>query len=186
MESAHTGTARRPGGGSDPTPSSPRPGVRPAREDDLDGLAELAAELHQQVIDTGIAPFATRADETVLHAALFGAAPYARAFVADSGRGVLEGFALWHHVLSVRDGQRSLHVDELFVSARCREAGLGSELFRALGREALTAGCAYLTWEAVRWDSRRVALSQGLRAAPLDDQLIYSVDARHLQRLVEG
>lgn len=160
--------------------------MRPATSSDLEGLAALAAELHSHVIGTGIAPFAARPDEVQLHEALFGPAPCAQAFVADAGLGDLDGFAFWHRVYSVREGHHTLHVDELYVGVERRAAGVGSDLFRALGREAIASGCSYLTWDAVRWDSRRVGLGTLLRAAPLDELLTYSVDARHLQRLIES
>ena len=122
--------------------------------------------------------------EPMLHDALFGAAPLARAVVVD-GHDRLDGFALFFTSFSTWTGRGGLYLEDLYVRPEARGTGLGRALLRHLAREAVRLGCARLEWSVLDWNEPAIGFYRSLGAEPLDEWIRYRLAGDALARLAQ-
>ena len=113
------------------------PGVREARESDVE-------RIHQLVLDLATyerAPDEVKATPEQLRAALFGPQPAAYALVAETG-GEVVGFALYFLNFSTWEGVHGIYLEDLYVMPEHRGTGLGKALLKSLAQIAVERGYA--------------------------------------------
>jgi GNAT superfamily N-acetyltransferase len=140
-------------------------------------IRELAAYEHLQheVIAT--------ADD--LHAALFGARPYAEVALACLD-GTPVGFALYFHNFSTFLGKPGIYLEDLFVRPEMRARGVGRRLFAWLARTAIERGCGRLDWAVLDWNAPSIGFYRGLGAVAKDEWTVYRLDGAALRRLADA
>jgi len=96
-------------------------------------------------------PDAVKATAQSLRNLLFGDDPKVFAHIAQiDGRSV--GLALWFLNFSTWTGRHGLYLEDLFVDAEARRAGVARSLFQELAREAARRGCARIDWAVLDWN----------------------------------
>ncbi|MFD9033076.1 GNAT family N-acetyltransferase [Streptomyces sp. NPDC059567] len=137
--------------------------VRHALAEDLDRVAELAAEHAAYEMATPPAP--GLADR--LARLLFGPEPpRLRCLVAELPDGRLAGYATCAPELSTWDGAEYLHMDCLYLSATERGLGLGPLFIEALREEARTLGLTEIQWQTPTWNEGAIRFYDRLGATP--------------------
>lgn len=152
--------------------------IRPARPDDVEQLHAFVVELAQAEEFPG--EVTARPDD--LRTALFGGTPVAEAVVATIG-GAAVGFALYYPSYSTVVGRPGLHLEDLYVRAEHRGAGVGLLLLRHLARLAVERGCARLEWWVLRTNEPALRFYRRLQARGLDEIEVMRLDGRSLEAL---
>ncbi|MFC0215543.1 GNAT family N-acetyltransferase [Paenibacillus chartarius] len=70
-----------------------------------------------------------------------------RQWVAEDTAGRLVGFVTLYYTYSTLRAQKAAIMNDLYVSADYRRAGVAADLFAAIRSFARADGCAYLGWE---------------------------------------
>ncbi|MFF9015760.1 GNAT family N-acetyltransferase [Streptomyces sp. NPDC014870] len=146
----------------EPRTARPAARVRHARREDLDRVAELAAEHAAYEKAAPPAPgLAAR-----LEALLFDAPqrPRLRCLVAELPDGRLVGYATCAPELSTWDGAEYLHMDCLYLSATERGLGLGPLFIAALREEARALGLTEIQWQTPTWNEGAIRFYDRLGA----------------------
>jgi GNAT superfamily N-acetyltransferase len=127
------------------------------------------------------APDAVDMTAPMLHAALFGAMPMARAIVA--GGTELLGFAIYFTTFSTWTGKAGLYLEDLFVKPEARGLGIGKRLLQQLAAEAIRCDCARLEWAVLDWNQPAIDFYKSLGAEPLDEWTRYRLKGAALEAL---
>ncbi|MEU6878074.1 GNAT family N-acetyltransferase [Streptomyces sp. NPDC046712] len=135
--------------------------VRHALPEDLDRVAELAAE--HAAYEKAAPPAPGLADR--LGRLLFGPEPpRLRCLVAELPDGRLVGYATCAPEMSTWDGAEYLHMDCLYLSATERGLGLGPLFIEALRAEARTLGLTEIQWQTPTWNEGAIRFYDRLGA----------------------
>ena len=92
------------------------------------------------------------ADETTLHAALFGPRPAAEVLLGFEQDGTPMGFALFFQNFSTFLARPGIYLEDLYVRPDKRGRGLGRALLQQLARLAVARGCGRLEWAVLDWN----------------------------------
>ncbi|CAG4915786.1 unnamed protein product [Acidocella sp. C78] len=152
--------------------------LRPASPADIAVLLDLVHAL----ADYEKAPHEVEMTAPMLHEALFGAQPLARAVLAEAD-GAVAGFALFFTSFSTWTGRAGLYLEDLFVLPAARGRGIGRALLRHLAREAVRLGCARLEWSVLDWNRPAIDFYQSLGAVPIDQWTRYRLKGEALAAL---
>ena len=154
------------------------PHIRAARPADVPVILRFARELAAFERE----PDAVEATEPMLHDALFGAHPAAEALIA-----VLDdepvGFALFYHSFSTWTGRRGIWLDDLYVTADARSAGVGAALLGAVAGIAVDRGCARFEWWVLDWNTPAIDFYRARGAVGQDEWTVQRVSGDALLRL---
>jgi GNAT superfamily N-acetyltransferase len=152
--------------------------LRPASPADIAVLLDLVHALaHYEK-----APHEVEMTVPMLHEALFGTQPLARAVLAETD-GAVAGFALFFTSFSTWTGRAGLYLEDLFVRPEVRGRGIGRALLRHLAREAVRLGCARLEWSVLDWNRPAIDFYQSLGAVPIDEWTRYRLKGEALAAL---
>jgi ribosomal protein S18 acetylase RimI-like enzyme len=152
-----------------------QPGVREAREADLQRIRQL-------IVDLATYERATHEVKTTtedLHAALFGPQPAAYALVAESDQNVV-GFALYFRNFSTWEGVHGLYLEDLYVMPEYRGSGLGKALLLSLAGLAVERGYARLEWAVLDWNQPAIDFYRSLGAVAMDEWTVYRLTGQAL------
>ena len=152
--------------------------IRPAEPGDVDVLHRFVVELAE--VEQFPGEVTARPDD--LDRALFGSDAVAEAVVA-SRDGQPVGFALFYPSYSTIVGRPGLHLEDLYVAAEHRGAGLGLTLLAHLASIAVQRGCARLEWWVLRTNEPALRFYRRLHARGLDDIEVMRVDGQPLRAL---
>ena len=125
------------------------------------------------------------ATEADVHAALFGARPYAEVALACLD-GEPVGFALYFPTFSTFVGKPGIWLEDLFVRPEARGLGAGKRLFAYLAKAALERGCARLDWAVLDWNEPSIGFYRSLEAIAQSEWTTYRLDGPALTRLAES
>ncbi|MET0327811.1 MAG: GNAT family N-acetyltransferase [Luteimonas sp.] len=152
--------------------------LRPARPEDV----PLVLGLIRELADYERLAEAVVADETLLHASLFGASPAAEVVIAEAD-GTAAGFALFFHTFSTFLGRRGLYLEDLFVRPPHRGRGIGRALMRHLAALAVTRDCGRFEWTVLDWNAPAIGFYRALGAQPQDGWTVQRVEGAALHAL---
>lgn len=103
-----------------------------------------------------------------LHEAIFGKQSFVQAFVALSdGRYV--GYALFYPTFKSFRGERSIFLEDLYVTPDLRGNGLGFVMLREVAKYAKEQGFSRMDWQALKWNAPAVKFYQSI-GAEYDDE----------------
>lgn len=120
--------------------------IRPARQDDVAGLAELIRE--HAAYERAAPPRPDLA--TALAGILFHPEPRLHALVAVRPDRIL-GYATWSLEVSTWNASAYAHLDCLYLREETRGHGLGRDPLEAVENEARAAGVNELRWQTPGW-----------------------------------
>ena len=115
------------------------------------------------------------------NATLFGADAVAKAIVAEVG-GSPAGFALYYPTYSTIVGRSGIHLEDLYVAAEFRGAGIGQVLLARLAESALARG-GRLEWWVLRTNEPALRFYRRLAARGLDEIEVMRLDGEALGTL---
>ncbi|MDT0498650.1 GNAT family N-acetyltransferase [Algiphilus sp. W345] len=122
------------------------------------------------------------ANESMIHEALFGAAPKAEALIARRDAQAV-GFALYFHNFSTFLGRAGIYLEDLFVESHCRGHGIGKALLARLAALAVERGCGRFEWSVLDWNAPSIAFYESLGAKKLSEWHVYRLSGDALQAL---
>ena len=151
--------------------------IRPAERGDIPLILGFIRELaeYEKLADQAIA------DPEQMAEHLFGPRPYAVVLIGEV-EGTPAGFALFFHNYSTFLGKPGIYLEDLYVRASARGAGLGKALLNTLARLAVERGCGRLEWSVLDWNAPAIGFYQKLGAQPLDEWTVYRLSGSALQR----
>jgi len=144
------------------------PGVREARESDVERIHQLVRDLATYER----APDQVKATPEQLRAALFGPQPAAYALVAETGNQIV-GFALYFLNFSTWEGVHGIYLEDLYVMPEHRGTGLGKALLKSLAQIAVERGYARFEWWVLDWNTPSIDFYRRLGAVPMDEWTVY-------------
>jgi GNAT superfamily N-acetyltransferase len=154
--------------------------IDPATEADLPDILALITALaeYEQMTAEMIA------DQTTLHASLFGPAPSAEVIIARVEAAPV-GFAVWFHNYSTFLGRRGLYLEDLFVVPAWRGRGVGRALLTHLAGIAVARQCGRMEWSVLDWNDPAIGFYKRLGAVPMDAWTVFRLTGDDLQRLAD-
>lgn len=152
--------------------------IRAATPADVPTVLELIRELAAYERE----PDAVEATETLIHDALFGAAPVASCHVAELD-GEVVGFALWYVTFSTWKGVAGLWLEDLFVRPVARGHGFGKGLLQQLAAVCAERGYARFEWWVLDWNVDAHGFYRSLGARPEDEWTVWRMDGDALATL---
>jgi GNAT superfamily N-acetyltransferase len=151
------------------------PGVREARESDLERILQLIVDL--ATYERAAHQVKTTIEQ--LRLALFGPQPAAYALVAESEKGVV-GFALYFRNFSTWEGVHGLYLEDLYVMPEYRGSGLGKSLLMSLAEVAVERDYARLEWAVLDWNQPTIDFYRSLGAVALNEWTVYRLSGEAL------
>lgn len=133
--------------------------IRQSTEADLTQIIELMYEfaVFEKLEDT------FTVTENDLFEAFFGEKAFANSLVALSGNEMV-GFAIFFPVLKTFRGERSLYLEDLYISQTMRGQGLGLKLLKEVVKYAKRNGFHRMDWQALDWNEPAINFYQKLEA----------------------
>ena len=103
-----------------------------------------------------------------LHKAIFGEKSFVQSLVALSdGRYV--GYALFYPSFKSFRGERSIFLEDLYVTPELRGNGLGFVMLREVAKYAVEEGFARMDWQVLKWNAPAVKFYESI-GAEYDDE----------------
>jgi len=164
--------AQEPPGGS----------IRPAGLEDVPAILGLVHEL--AVYER--APDAVEATQADFRAALFPQEGVPTAFVHVAVvNGTVVGMAIWYVTFSTWLGRGGIWLEDVFVSPKHRESGLGKALLATLAAACAERGYGRLEWCVLKWNSPAIGFYNSTGGQPMDEWLTYRLEGQALNALAE-
>lgn len=152
--------------------------VRPARAGDVAAIAVLIREF---------AEFEKLSDwcevtENDLQQTIFGKDGFVEALVALAGN-VYVGYAIFFPVFKSFRGERSIFLEDLYVTPDERGNGLGFVMLAEVAKYAKTRGFTRMDWQALKWNVPAVDFYKKLGAESDDENLDFRLRGENFNRL---
>ncbi|MDQ3088152.1 MAG: GNAT family N-acetyltransferase [Acidobacteriota bacterium] len=152
--------------------------VRAAEERDVTAIAILIREFAE--FEKLLAWCEVTDDD--LHEAIFGNKNFVQALVALSdGRYV--GYALFYPVFRSFRGERSMFLEDLYVTPDLRGNGLGFVMLREVAKYAKDEGFARMDWQALKWNAPALKFYQSIGAESDDENLDFRLRGQAFSQL---
>nr|WP_298139909.1 GNAT family N-acetyltransferase [uncultured Pseudomonas sp.] len=154
--------------------------IRPADRDDIPLILVFIRELaeYEKLADQAIA------DPEQMAKHLFGPRPYAEVLIGEVD-GEPAGFALFFHNYSTFLGKPGIYLEDLYVRASARGAGLGKALLSTLARLAVERGCGRLEWSVLDWNAPAIGFYRQLGAEPMNEWTVYRLSGSALRHAAD-
>ncbi|MDX6247230.1 MAG: hypothetical protein QOF10_590 [Kribbellaceae bacterium] len=147
--------------------------VRPATPDDIDALAQLAAEMDRFYGATEVEPLDIRRQQ--IQEALFGDLPAAHALLATDEDAAI-GFAAYSFLWPAVGLTRSLYLKELYVTQARHRGGVGRQMMESLFEVARKHDCSRVEWTTDQDNPGAQAFYETFGVEPKDSKLFYRLE----------
>ena len=152
--------------------------IRPAQAADVGAIFGMIVEL---AVFEKLEHLVT-ANETMLHAGLFGPQPSCEALVGTvDGEAVT--FALFFHNFSTFLCRKGLYLEDLYVRPTFRGQGYGRQMLAALAQLALQRDCGRFEWSVLDWNENAINFYRSVGADVMPDWRICRVTGAALEHL---
>lgn len=132
--------------------------TRPANLSDVDTLYTFICELAEsEGKDVTQLPVTKEKLQTYG----FGTRPFFYAELAEQYHQAV-GYALYSYGFSGHQGNPFLYIDDLYVTPKSRNQGIGTQLLKKLSQYALEAGCCRMEWHAFDWNQQAIDFYENL------------------------
>lgn len=106
--------------------------------------------------------------ENDLEQAIFGKGNFVKTLVALDGVRYV-GYAIFFPVFKSFRGERSIFLEDLYVTPDLRGQGLGLVMLREVARYARENGFARMDWQALKWNAAAIKFYENLGAESDDE-----------------
>ncbi|WP_156499224.1 GNAT family N-acetyltransferase [Fictibacillus phosphorivorans] len=144
--------------------------IRPVVIEDLEQLKGL---MYRYIVDfyKGKSPEGSALEDHIKH--LLSSVEAGTQFVAESEDGRLAGFATLYFSFSTTRLQKIAILNDLFVDAEFRGAGLGEKLFLHVLEYTKKEGYAYMTWQTASDNTSAQALYKKMGGKNINSEWIH-------------
>ncbi len=122
--------------------------------------------------------------ETDLHEAIFGERSFVQALVAMDGNRYV-GYALYFPVFKSFRGERSIFLEDLYVTPDLRGNGLGFVMLREVAKYAKEQGFVRLDWQALKWNEAAINFYKNLGAETDDENFDFRLRGAAFEELAK-
>jgi ribosomal protein S18 acetylase RimI-like enzyme len=154
--------------------------IRPIQKKDLCDVLDLIKELAVYEKE----PDAVEIDEQDLAKSAFGDPPDFYCLVAEF-KGQILGMALFYHRFSTWKG-KSLHLEDLIVTQKYRQQGIGKALFEAVLHEAHQQKLKRVEWVVLDWNQSAIDFYKKYQATIFDDWRTVQLDEENLKKFANA
>ena len=149
--------------------------IRDARPDDLEAVINLMREFaeYEKLLDS------LEITEEKLSRAAFGAGSFIEILVATADASTI-GYALFFPYFASFRGQRSIYLEDIYISSEYRGRGIGESLLRRIARIALTRNFDRIDFQVLEWNAPAISFYQKLGAVRNDDERHFKFSDRAL------
>jgi GNAT superfamily N-acetyltransferase len=120
--------------------------------------------------------------EDDLHAAIFGDNSFVNCLVAFADN-ALVGYAMFYPVFKSFRGERSVFLEDLYVSPAMRGQGFGLKMLKEVARAAKQQNCARMDWQALKWNTPAIKFYKNLGARFQDENFDFNLRGAAFERL---
>lgn len=123
-----------------------------------------------------------KVSENDLREAIFGENKFIYCLVAESEDEIV-GYALFFPVFKSFRGERSMFLEDLYVSPKMRGKGLGLKMLKEVARTAKERNCVRLDWQALKWNAPAIEFYEKLGAKYDDENYDFSLRGESFNKL---
>ncbi len=152
--------------------------VREAESSDVEAIALLIREFAEFEKLTEWC----EVTEDDLKEAIFGRKSFVRSLVAMDGNRYV-GYALYFPVFKSFRGERSIFLEDLYVTPDLRGNGLGLVMLKEVARYAREQGCTRMDWQALKWNEAAITFYKNLGAESDDENFDFRLRGAEFSRL---
>lgn len=120
--------------------------------------------------------------EADLREAIFGGQEFVQALVAMDGNRYV-GYALYFPVFKSFRGERSIFLEDLYVTPDLRGNGLGLVMLREVAKFAKEQGFTRLDWQALKWNEAAINFYKNLGAETDDENFDFRLRGAAFEEL---
>ncbi|HSS20215.1 MAG TPA: GNAT family N-acetyltransferase [Pyrinomonadaceae bacterium] len=152
--------------------------IRKATEQDVPEILNFIRELAAYEKELS----RVSASEAIIHEALFGPKPHAKAVLVDL-EGEPAAFAIYFFSFSSFSGLPNLYLEDIFVKPAYRGRGIGKALMAFLAEIANENSCGRMEWSVLNWNERSIQFYRQLGAEPVEDWTVFHLGKDVLTKL---
>lgn len=120
--------------------------------------------------------------EADLREAIFGEKSFAQALVAMAENRCV-GYALFFPAFKSFRGERSIFLEDLYVTPDLRGRGLGLRMLTEVAKFAKGQGFARLDWQALKWNEPAIEFYRNLGAESHDENFDFNLRGAWFEKL---
>lgn len=120
--------------------------------------------------------------EEKLNEAIFGANSFVQALVAFDDETCV-GYALFFPVFKSFRGERSMFLEDLYVSPETRGRGLGLAMLKEVAKAAKAQGFVRMDWQALKWNAPAIDFYKNLGAETDDENFDFRLRGQNFNNL---
>ena len=152
--------------------------IREAVAEDIPSIHHLLMELaeFERILDSV---------ESTLEStwnALFGDNPSAKAIVAVENNEII-GTAIFFFNYSTFVGKKGLYLEDIIISPKYRNKGVGTKMMIELARCAVKYDCGRMEWTVLDWNNRAIQFYQKIGANIMNDWRLVRMNAETIKKL---
>lgn len=144
--------------------------IRKAGKKDSDSILGLINELAK--FEKLEAP-GKKAQKRIINDA-FGKKPYYYILLAQEGKEIL-GYAFYFYTYSSFLARRTLYLEDIFITEKMRNKGIGKLFFNELLKIAKKNKCGRMEWCVLDWNINAIEFYNKLGAKPLNEWIYYRI-----------
>lgn len=155
--------------------------VRAARAEDTRAIVNLIGEFaeFEKLSDW------CEVNEEKLREAIFGKMSFVRALVALD-ENCCVGYALFFPVFKSFRGERSMFLEDLYVTPRLRGQGLGLAMLREVAKFAEKQNFRRMDWQALKWNEAAIDFYKNLGAETDDENFDFRLRGTAFEKLAQS
>ena len=152
--------------------------VRQARKDDVTAILLLIREF---------AEFEKLSEwcevsENDLREVIFGENKFVNCLIAERGDSIV-GYALFYPIFKSFRGERSMFLEDLYVSPAMRGQGLGLKMLKRVALIAKEQNCVRMDWQALKWNEAAIEFYKNLGAETDDENFDFRLRGENFDNL---
>lgn len=120
--------------------------------------------------------------EEDLRAAIFGEKSFVNCLVAFADENCV-GYAMFYPTFKSFRGERSMFLEDLYVSPAMRGKGLGLKMLREVARVSKRENCVRMDWQALKWNAPAIKFYESLGTENDDENLDFRLRGAAFERL---
>lgn len=120
--------------------------------------------------------------ENDLRAAIFGDESFVNCLIAFADETCV-GYAIFYPTFKSFRGERSMFLEDLYVSPTMRGRGFGLEMLKEVARVSKKQNCARMDWQALKWNAPAIKFYANLGAENDDENLDFRLRGAAFERL---